>query len=117
MGKKVLIVEDEPLILHILVRRVEAAGYEVQSTSREEEAVALATQQEFDVVLADLQLGKWGSGTGISVIYRIKLLGKTPRFALMSVDPLAAKEAGKLGVPFIEKEKGFVQKVLDFIAE
>src|SRR5437764_13420364 len=54
--KRVLIVEDNPLNMKLLRDVLEAHGYETISTGEGEEGVALACEQQPDLILMDLQL-------------------------------------------------------------
>jgi two-component system cell cycle response regulator DivK len=54
--KRVLIVEDNPLNMKLLRDVLEAHGYETISTGEGVEGVALACDQQPDLILMDLQL-------------------------------------------------------------
>jgi two-component system cell cycle response regulator DivK len=54
--KRVLIVEDNPLNMKLLRDVLEAHGYETISTGEGTEGVALACDQQPDLILMDLQL-------------------------------------------------------------
>jgi CheY-like chemotaxis protein len=55
-GTRVLVVEDAPDIREVLTILLAAEGAEVVASGRGAEAIALATDQKFDVVLTDLGL-------------------------------------------------------------
>lgn len=48
---KILVVEDDPLIVRTLGELLEAEGYEVATTARQDEATALLAQSSFDLLL------------------------------------------------------------------
>ena len=57
--KKILIVEDEEILLKVLVDRFQAAGWEVVSAEDGEKATqAIESHKDFNVVLLDLLLPK-----------------------------------------------------------
>ena len=53
---KILVVEDDPLIVRTLGELLEAEGYEVATTARQDEATALLAQSSFDLLLLDITL-------------------------------------------------------------
>ncbi|GAB4339648.1 MAG: hypothetical protein Kow0099_14900 [Candidatus Abyssubacteria bacterium] len=52
--KKILIVDDEPLVLDIVSTKLEAEGYSVTTAENAEAALALARERTFDLVITDL---------------------------------------------------------------
>lgn len=54
--KRILVVEDEPLILDLIAILLERAGHEVVRAATAEEAIALAGQRPPDLVLMDIAL-------------------------------------------------------------
>lgn len=56
MIKKILLVEDEEEVLNILQSRLVQAGFEVQATSRGQEALRMAIAFLPDLVLTDIVL-------------------------------------------------------------
>lgn len=61
---KILVVEDDPLIVRTLGELLEAEGYEVVTTARQDEATTLLTQSSFDLLLLDITLAQ---GNGFAV--------------------------------------------------
>jgi DNA-binding NtrC family response regulator len=66
---RLLIVDDDEQLRRTLVRRFQRQGYKVTAASSGEEALALASQDRFDVALLDLHLPGIG---GIEVLSRLK---------------------------------------------
>ena len=58
MAKKVLIVEDEPLIVKVLAIRLEGLGYKVASALDGEEGLDLVKKEKPDLVILDIGLPK-----------------------------------------------------------
>ena len=58
MGLKprILIADDEPLTLELVVERLQAEGYEVEVVSCGEEAIGAARNSSFKLVLTDLSM-------------------------------------------------------------
>lgn len=69
MAKKVLLVDDEPLIIKGLKFALEQDGYEVDSAADGQEAVNKALGGSFDIVLLDVMLPKL---SGIEVCQRLR---------------------------------------------
>lgn len=63
MAKKILIVEDEDLIVKVLAIRLEGLGYKVTSASDGEEGLEAAKKQKPDLVILDVGLPKLDGNT------------------------------------------------------
>ena len=75
MGKRILIVDDEPLIVKGLKYSLEQDGYETASAADGEEAVQAFFSGSFDLVLLDVMLPKF---SGIEVCQRIREKSNVP---------------------------------------
>lgn len=53
---RILIADDEPLTLELIVERLQAEGYEVEMVSSGEEAISAAKKNSFKLVLTDLSM-------------------------------------------------------------
>jgi two-component system response regulator VicR len=69
MGKRILLVDDEPLIIKGLRYSLEQDGYEIDSAADGEEAVNKFFSGSFDLILLDVMLPKM---SGIEVCQRIR---------------------------------------------
>ena len=69
MGKRILLVDDEPLILKGLKYTLEQEGYETESAMDGEEALSMFESGSYDLILLDVMLPKLD---GISVCQRIR---------------------------------------------
>ena len=69
MAKRILLVDDEPLILKGLKYTLEQEGYETESAMDGEEALARFQDGHFDLILLDVMLPKMD---GIAVCQRIR---------------------------------------------
>ena len=69
MAKRILLVDDEPLILKGLKYTLEQEGYETDSAMDGEEALAKFETGAFDLILLDVMLPKLD---GIAVCQRIR---------------------------------------------
>jgi two-component system, NtrC family, sensor kinase len=57
---RVLVVDDEPHILHYMRSTLEAWGHVPVVASNGEEALAFATRDEFDLIISDLRMPRFG---------------------------------------------------------
>ncbi len=55
-NKKILIVDDEPYILHVLALKLRNAGYDVLTAADGEEGVELSLSEQPDLIIADFQM-------------------------------------------------------------
>ncbi len=75
MAVKVLVVDDEKLIVKGIKFSLEQDGMEVDCAYDGEEALEMASAKEYDIILLDLMLPKLG---GYEVCQRIREFSKTP---------------------------------------
>ncbi len=75
MARRILIVDDEPLIVKGLKYSLEQDGYETDSAADGEEAVTKFFAGEFDLILLDVMLPKFD---GIEVCQRIREKSSVP---------------------------------------
>lgn len=75
MGKRVLIVDDEKLIVKGLRFSLEQDGMEVECAYDGEEALALAREKKFDIILLDIMLPKLD---GFEVCQQIREFSNVP---------------------------------------
>ncbi len=75
MGKKVLVVDDEKLIVKGIRFSLEQDGMEVECAYDGEEAVSLARSNEYDIILLDVMLPKC---SGFEVCQQIREFSNVP---------------------------------------
>ncbi len=75
MAKRILLVDDEPLMIKGLKFTLEGDGYETVSAYDGEEALKVFHEQDFDLVLLDVMLPKMD---GIQVCQRIRETSNVP---------------------------------------
>ncbi len=93
---RILIADDEPLTLELVVEHLEAEGYEVQVVSGGEEAIEVARKSIFKLVLTDLSMPGMG---GMEVLaHFVKHHPETPVIVLTGFGTIeTAVEAIKRG--------------------
>ncbi len=62
LGRRVLVVEDEPSVMQFVVIQLTSLGYETSTASTLTEAVALLDQEHFDLLFTDIALPKGEGG-------------------------------------------------------
>ncbi len=98
-GKKILIVEDERPVARALELKLHFCGFETKVASDGEEALKLATAEDFDLILLDLILPKMN---GFEFLETLKKKGKHPPVIVTSnlgqeEDEKKARELGAKG--------------------
>ncbi|MEK7271763.1 MAG: response regulator, partial [Nitrospirota bacterium] len=67
--KKILVIDDEPIVRTSCIRSLSPEGYEVKSASSGKEALELLENEPFNLVLLDLKMPDMD---GIEVLKKIK---------------------------------------------
>src|SRR4029079_4663272 len=102
---RVLVVDDEPQILRALQTNLRGAGYEVDTASTAEEALATAALRPPDAVILDLVLP---DGRGTDVCRELRTWSSAPVLLLSVVgeerEKVAALDAG--ADDYVEKPFG-----------
>lgn len=109
MGKKLLVVDDEPMIRELIKDFFEIASYEVHEASSGKSAFEMILGQQFDCVISDVSMP---DGNGIELARNILLLkGKRPKTIFISgLNEISDSELQALGVeqlvpkPFLPEE-------------
>lgn len=80
---KILLVEDDRLIIENLTEFLKGEGFEVQYAEGQEKAMRLLEEQEFDLILLDVTLAQ---GNGYSACIQIKSRYEIPIIFLTALD-------------------------------
>jgi two-component system KDP operon response regulator KdpE len=83
MGDRVLVVDDEPSILHVVAANLRARGYEALTAASGTAALAVIETQPPDCIVLDLGLPDVG---GLEVLRRLRAWATTPVVILTAVD-------------------------------
>lgn len=92
--ERILIVDDEELIVIAMRKYFEGLGYVVDAAHELEEAQALLANRPYDLVIADLRLTGIGGVEGLQIVSDIHQRSGTTRVILLSA----------YGTPEIERE-------------
>lgn len=92
MKKKILVVEDEVRIARVLSLELTHEGYEVQTVGNGKDALTLANNEQWDLILLDIMLPEI---SGFEVLRRIRLVDqKTPIILLTARNSVFDKVNG-----------------------
>jgi two-component system KDP operon response regulator KdpE len=83
MGARVLVVDDEPSIVRVVVANLRARGYEALTAASGEVALTLIETQQPDCIVLDLRLP---GVDGLEVLRRLRTWATTPVVILTPVD-------------------------------
>lgn len=73
MRKRVLVIDDEEILVKTFARLLERVNYDVLVAARPEDAIAMAEEEDFDLVLCDIRMpGK----NGVQTIREIRSIGE-----------------------------------------
>lgn len=87
MGKRILFLEDEPVIQDVLAEYMKMQGYDVYSAADGEEAVKALTEDRFDMAVLDIMVPKI---SGMEVLDFIR--GKYPDMAVIMLTALGDEQ-------------------------
>ena len=100
---KILILDDEPIVLKRLKPALEKAGYDVEAFSRSLEASKRIMEQDFDIVITDL---KMEGIDGMEFLTRVK--DRSPVTEVIVITGFATMETAR---------ESFKKGVFDFLAK
>ncbi len=89
LKKKILLVEDDPLILQIYKNRLVKAGFEVVSVSSGEEVMGKLRNERFDMVLLDIVLPE---KSGFEILRKMKEDGELEKTKTLILSNIGEKE-------------------------
>lgn len=84
MSKKIVVVDDDRLVLLSVSDALEASGYQVWATDSTEEALALTEEVEPDVLVTDYRMPGMD---GVSLLERLKESAAVPLMLVYSATP------------------------------
>ena len=98
--KRVLVVDDEPSILHIIKIALGIAGYDIVTTTNGEAALQLVQTQTFDIILLDILMLPL---TGFDVLKRLREFSQIPVIAMTAKNDLGARALKEGANDFVAK--------------
>src|SRR4030042_2018443 len=98
MAKKILLIEDEEIMLNLLQRKLTQEGYEIFVARNGEEGLEVMRKEMPDLVLLDIIMPKMGGFEGMEKKVSDNVLKKIPVIVISnSGQPVEIDKAQKLG--------------------
>ena len=98
MAKKILIIEDEEIIIDLLQKKLTKEGYEISVTRNGEEGLKVMKELKPDLILLDIIMPKMGGFEVMEEMNKDKELKKIPVIIISnSGQPVELDRAQKLG--------------------
>jgi DNA-binding response OmpR family regulator len=91
---KVLLVEDEPMIVDMYKLRLEEEGYEIINTDRGSEALEIAKKEKPDIILLDIILPE---ADGFFILQSLKAQAGTKKIPVLLLTNLGQESDQKKG--------------------
>ena len=99
MAKKILIIEDEEILLDLLCRKLAKEGYRVLTAKNGEDGLRLAKEEKPDLILLDILMPKVSGMEVLREMAKDKAMRQIPVIIVSnSGQPVELYEAQKLGV-------------------
>ncbi|MFA6217610.1 MAG: response regulator [Candidatus Omnitrophota bacterium] len=92
MAKKILVIDDEELIIKSLSKLLEKNGYEVFVTKNSQDALIMIEEEDFDLVLADIRMPGMNGVETITQIYKNQLEAKKKKIPVIFITGYADEE-------------------------
>lgn len=115
MAKKILIIEDEEVIINLLQKKVIREGYQVSIARDGEEGLRIMGEEKPDLVLLDIIMPKLGGFEVMEEMQKNSELKKIPVIVISnSGQPVELDRAQKLGAKdWLVKTEFDPQEVID----
>jgi CheY-like chemotaxis protein len=102
MAKKILVIDDDPLVLKTLTKYLKSRNYEIEAVTSGGEAIKKAKDATFNLIIIDIRMpGMDGIETikNLRSVYQNKHKTKIPEIIITGyASKEAEKEAGELGI-------------------
>ena len=115
MAKKILLIEDEKIMVNLLEKKLTKEGYDVSVVWDGQEGLKKARKESIDLILLDIIMPKMGGFEVMEEIAKDKELKKIPIIIVSnSGQPVELERAKELGVKdWLIKTEFDPQEVLD----
>lgn len=99
MGKKILLIEDEEVIIHLLSRKLAKIGYQISLAMDGQEGIEKMREDRPDLVLLDIIMPRKGGFEVLDEMKKDRRLFDIPVIIISnSGQPLELEKAKKIGV-------------------
>ena len=76
MGKKILVIDDEEIIIKSLSKFLEKSGYEVFVAKNGQDAIVMTEEEDFDLIIADIRMPGMNGVETVEHIYKEMLANR-----------------------------------------
>lgn len=109
--KKILVVDDEEILTKTFCKLLEKVGYEVMVASRSEDAIVMAEEEDFDLVISDIRMPGLNGVDMVEKIQKVRREKNKPELQIIFLTGYADKDLegrAKEGKPL-----GYILKPFD----
>ena len=119
MAKKILIIEDEEIMINLLQKKLTAEGYEISVARDGQEGIRAMQEAKPDLILLDIIMPKMGGFEVMEAMNKNKKLEKIPIIVISnSGQPVELDRAQKLGAKdWLIKTEFDPQEVIDKVVK
>lgn len=119
MMKKILLIEDEEIMISLLQRKLTVEGYEISVTRDGEEGLKAMREVRPDLILLDIIMPKMGGFEVMEEMQKDKTLAKIPVIVISnSGQPVEIDRAKKIGAKdWLIKTEFDPQEVIDKVVK
>jgi CheY-like chemotaxis protein len=89
MAKKILVIDDEELIIKSLKKLLERNNFEVFLAKNGQDALIMAEEENFDLIVADIRMPGMNGVETVSSIYKSLQDNKSPRIPIIFITGFA----------------------------
>ena len=114
MGKKVLVIDDEKMMLDAIKTILEEMGHQVECFSRSADGEKSALENDYDLILTDLRMPEKNGAEVTESVLKEKPHAKILVITAHPNDPLA-KRALDAGAKGLVKKPFDIGKILEFL--
>ena len=93
MSKKILVIDDEELIVKSLSKLLERSGFEVFIIKRGEDAIAIVEEEDVDLIVSDIRMPGMNGIELVKNILSVFEQKKSPKPAIIFITGYADKES------------------------
>jgi CheY-like chemotaxis protein len=111
MKKNILIIDDEELIIKSLVKLLERNGYSVLVAKNGQDAVTMAEEESFDLIVADIRMPGMNGVEAIESVYDIARKASVPLPPVIFITGYADEEIKRKAETL--KPAGYIYKPFD----
>jgi len=111
MPKRILIIDDEEIVIRSVCLLLEKSGYEVYVVKNGQDAVAIAEESRFDLIIADIRMPGMNGVEAVKRIHKVLRKKKESLFPVIFITGYADKGIEKQAQEL--KPVGYLYKPFD----